>query len=421
MMILKKIQRIVFESKDTQKSTYLWNTAGGMILAFQSVLILVFLTHTAGIAEAGIFTLAYANANLLLNIGKFGMRNFQVTDVTAAYTFREYRASRMVTCMVMLAVSLIYAVAAWRGGYSFEKSLIMFFMALFRMPDAIEDVYAAQLQKKGRLDAASKAMTFRLVSALLVFLAGTLVTEKLLPSLTMAVCWTDLVLYAEIKVFDERAEGSQGRRGLFRRAAGICLECFPLFAGDFLSFYITAAPRYAIDACLGDTVQAQYGFIFMPVFVISLLNGFWFHPMLHRLSQAWEEGKTEIFFRNIRIQTVRIAAITAVCMAGAWICGIPVLSLLYNTDLSPYRGQLMILLAGGGFCAGCALLGAVITIMRKQKWMLYGYAAAALLALLFAEKCVRMTGITGASMLYTGLQAGLAVCFTGIVMCCKKG
>lgn len=239
MMILKKIQRIVFESKDTQKSTYLWNTAGSMILAFQSVLILVFLTHTAGIAEAGIFTLAYANANLLLNIGKFGMRNFQVTDVTAAYTFREYRASRMVTCMVMLAVSLIYAVAAWRGGYSFEKSLIMFFMALFRMPDAIEDVYAAQLQKKGRLDAASKAMTFRLVSALLVFLAGTLVTEKLLPSLTMAVCWTDLVLYAEIKVFDERAEGSQGRRGLFRRAAGICLECFPLFAGDFLSFYIT--------------------------------------------------------------------------------------------------------------------------------------------------------------------------------------
>ncbi len=133
-MILKKIQRIVFESKDIQKSTYLWNTAGGMILAFQSVLILVFLTHTAGIAEAGIFTLAYANANLLLNIGKFGMRNFQVTDVTAAYTFREYRASRMVTCMVMLAVSLIYAVSAWRGGYSFEKSLIMFLMALFRMP-----------------------------------------------------------------------------------------------------------------------------------------------------------------------------------------------------------------------------------------------------------------------------------------------
>lgn len=434
--MLEKVHRKLFESKNIQKSTYLWNTAGGMILAFQSVLILVFLTHTAGTAQAGIFTLAYANAGLLLNIGKFGMRSFQVTDVMQAYTFAQYRASRFLTCMAMLAASSAIAVSAfWQGGgfngYSLEKSLILFLMALFRMADAIEDVYAAQLQKMGRLDAASKAMTLRLAAALLVFLAGTLAMGRLLPALAMAVCCTYLVLCAEIRVLNaeirvlnEKAEadkkGSRDMRHLARRAVSICRECFPLFAGDFLSFYITAAPKYAIDACLGDRAQAHYGFISMPVFVISLLNGFIFNPMLHRLSKEWEDGQTEHFLKAVRIQARQIAAITAVCMAGAWLCGIPVLSRLYNADLSPYRCQLLILLAGGGFSACLALLSAVITIMRQQKRLLYGYAAAAVFALLSAEKCVSISGITGAALLYTGLMAGLAAYFAIAVLFCRK-
>ena len=59
----------------------------------------------------------------------------------------------------------------------------------------------------------------------------------------------------------------------------ILIQCFPLFVGLFLQFYIGNAPKYAIDAILSDNYQAIYGFIAMPVFIISLLNSMIFNPI----------------------------------------------------------------------------------------------------------------------------------------------
>jgi hypothetical protein len=55
------------------------------------------LTSTLNLYEAGVFTLAYASANLFLNIGKYGMRNFQVSDVKRQFNFKEYNTSRIIT------------------------------------------------------------------------------------------------------------------------------------------------------------------------------------------------------------------------------------------------------------------------------------------------------------------------------------
>ena len=51
--------------------------------------------RTPGISDAGILTIAFAIANLLVNIGKFGMRGFQVTDVRNQYCFNTYLSSRI--------------------------------------------------------------------------------------------------------------------------------------------------------------------------------------------------------------------------------------------------------------------------------------------------------------------------------------
>ena len=95
----------------TKKSNaYIWNMAGGMLYAFQSVILLMVITRTVDLYSAGIFTIAYASANLFLTIGKYGMRNYQVTDVVPKFDFREYRNSRIATIAFMIAVSAVYVV-----------------------------------------------------------------------------------------------------------------------------------------------------------------------------------------------------------------------------------------------------------------------------------------------------------------------
>ncbi len=56
-------------------------------MAFQSVFMLMILTRTVGVEEAVVFTIANANVNFFLTIGKYGMRNFQVFDLKNQFLF----------------------------------------------------------------------------------------------------------------------------------------------------------------------------------------------------------------------------------------------------------------------------------------------------------------------------------------------
>lgn len=74
------IKRFLLDNRKIQKDSYLWNMIGSLLMAFQSVFMLMILTRTVGLEEAGRFTIANANVNLFLTIGKYGMCIFQVFD-----------------------------------------------------------------------------------------------------------------------------------------------------------------------------------------------------------------------------------------------------------------------------------------------------------------------------------------------------
>ena len=75
------MRSFLLNSKDIKKDSFIWNMIGSMLTAFQSVIMLAILTRVLSLYDAGVFTIAYASANLFLNIGKYGMRNYQVSDV----------------------------------------------------------------------------------------------------------------------------------------------------------------------------------------------------------------------------------------------------------------------------------------------------------------------------------------------------
>ena len=79
-----------------------------MLNAFQSVIFLVILRRVCDLSVAGVFTLAYANANLFLNMGNYGMRNFQASDASRQYSFGAYARSRLITDLAMLLFSTAY-------------------------------------------------------------------------------------------------------------------------------------------------------------------------------------------------------------------------------------------------------------------------------------------------------------------------
>lgn len=384
-------------------------------MAFQSVILLVILRRTMDLAAAGIFTIANANANLFLTVGKFGMRNFQVSDVKRQFNFAEYRRSRWISAAAMIAVSCIYVlIASVKNGYSVEKSMIIIWMCLYKVVDAVEDVYYGEYQQKNRLDVGAKALTLRMAATVLIFALSVIITRSLLVSMIISTAATALIAFVLIWNTAGGFEDTRLRSPEMKRVMRLMWLCLPLFLGAFLAFYIGNAPKYSIDAILSDELQACYGFISMPVFVIGLLNNFIFNPLIYKMSCLWNENKIGDFIKRTFIQTIIVCIITLVCIGAAYICGIPILSWLYNTDLSAYKKELLVMLLGGGFLGLSGLFNIIITIMRRQPALLIGYAVTAILALAFSNTVVRRYGVMGAAAFYTVIMLILCVIFAVI-------
>jgi len=393
------------EGEHSLAGSFFWNSLGGILNAGQSVLVLMVITRVLGLAAAGVYSIAFATGNLFLYLGEYGVRNVQVSDLTEQYPFRDYLAHRVLTVFLMLALGACCCVFSYgRGTYSLEKSLTVFAMCLLKAVDCIEEVYEGRLHQRGRLDLAGKVMTVRLVVSIGGMLAAAVLFHSLLIATDIAAALAAVSAFCMLFCYRKEVAFTPGL--VSRRNVGALMRvCFPVCAANFLQFYLINAPKYAIDAAMDETVQAQYNFIAMPVFVIQLLGMFLYQPVLGRMSAAAANGDRRALLSDIRKIVLGILVIAAVCLAGAWVLGIPVLSLLYATDLSSFRSELMWILVGGIFLALSGFLCAVLTILRRQSAILVIYAAGAMLSLILTGQMVRSSGILGAVRSFVSIMA----------------
>ena len=191
---------------------------------------------------------------------------------------------------------------------------------------------------------------------------------------------------------------------------------FPLCGISVLQCYVGSAPRYAIDACLTDEVQACYGFVSMPVFAIRLLSNFIYQPLLVPMAVEWENRQIKSFTGRVGNQLLVVAGLSVICLAGTYWVGIPVLSALYHTNLSEYKAELLILLLGSGFMACVAYENVVLTIMRCQKVLLGPYCLVSFIAAVVLRPVVSLYGTLGASVCYFIFMVVLFLRYTFYLM-----
>ena len=384
----EKIKGIFLNTKDVEKSAYAWNTTSGLMFAMQSAVMLIVITRTNGLEDAGVFSIAYAIGSLMSFIGEYGVRKYQVIRMEHVH----------------------------RGGsIIFDNTAAVLLICLYER----KDVYYSRYQQLRRLDVAAKTNTFRIGMAMLACMISLAITHDLLISV---IIWFIVALITMVLSSMLVASEFGGIHFRINKEALLTLtkECFPLFVGSFLLLYVGNAPKYAIDAVLDDTAQACYNFIFMPVFVIGLLANFVFNPILVKLAYKWDRGEIKVFTKVVVRQIGVIAAITLLAISVALTIGCPVLGWLYNVDLHEYRTHLTILMVGGGMLALANFFTVVVTVVRGQKHLMVGYVAIALVAKILSHHFVSLYGIMGAVELYTGLMTLLALVFAIVLILCVK-
>lgn len=381
--------------------------SGGMSAAF-SIILLMISARTVSIEETGILTIALAIAKLLMNVGKYGMRNYQVTE-TKQITFKEWLYSRYITTVLMLlctAGCIGYNILL--SGYSLYKAQMVLLICLLYAVECIEDVYTGYYQKMGRIDVSSLLQIMRYICLYFIYFAGLILTHNLLLSTIIALICSIVVLIMCTKrtlTFFETDKRTFEKNNI----RTILKECFPLFLMSFILIYMSNAAKYEIDSVYDASVQAYYGFISTPIFAISLFSGFIFQPYLAELSNMWKECKINEFQKQVVKQFFLIVLISLISLLAGDLIGIPVLTWLFKAnELYAYKKIFLILILGGGGTAIINFYTAILVIFRKQNFVLYAHVLLGI-STFFTVKLVKhnygIMGMTIGIMLLTWILA----------------
>ncbi len=107
--IIKKEYEKEYRKEQQERQNIIWNMAASILNSAQTVILLFIVTRTLGVVEGGVFSFAFSTANMLLYIGTYGVRNYQVTDVLKKHSFHEYYMLRIVTSTVMMILIIYFS------------------------------------------------------------------------------------------------------------------------------------------------------------------------------------------------------------------------------------------------------------------------------------------------------------------------
>lgn len=383
---------------------YFWNTAWSFMVAGATVIMLIIVTRAAGVAAAGVFSIALAIGQQFQTLGMYEVRTYQVTDVQGRFTFGTYLAVRILTVLLMVLGILL---ASWVFGSDLKDSALIAFVALLRVFDAIEDVYYSELQRQGRLDIAGRAGFIRSFVTTAVFSIGIWVTGDLFATtaVTFLVSFATMVL-----VFIPPSRALFSLRPLWQRERIrlVLLLCLPLALASFISIYLANAPRFAISFFLDKEHQGYFALLFMPAFAINLLSTIVFRPLLTRMATLWVSHNVRGFLRIV-YRGLSATLLSFLLVGGVtFFLGVAILNILSGKDISDYLLELMVLVFGGAMNSASVILYYALTTMRRQSHVFVGYAVAALAITVFLIFLVPPFHLLGASIGYAGAMSLLS-------------
>ncbi|MGM9912983.1 lipopolysaccharide biosynthesis protein [Floccifex sp.] len=401
----------VDESKMYRRATF-WNMIASVLNSITSAVLLFFITRFCGVEYAGIFSIASAIAYQCLSLGNFGTRGLHASDVKHEYDFNDYFYLRLFSYFLLFCMLIYYS---FLSGYSHEKALIVFSFGLFKSVDVLEDLYHGEYHRNERLDIASILLTFRYITSIVSFILSIVITRNLLFSCIITTILTLIIFILSNKGFISLFFKDKYKFN-FIKFKSLLLILIPIVITNYIKLYITNAPKYSIDRCLGDVQQAYFNVLFMPVFVINLMNDIIFRPYIPKFSIMWNDSNFKEFKKMVVKQLCIILGLTLIVIVGGYVIGLTLLEIIYQMELHTYMSQFILLLVGGGMSTVCSFLIFIMTIQREQKKMAEVNIFVLVICLLFSDQLISTLGISGAVVLYLLLNFIPMICFAIIVV-----
>lgn len=385
-----------YEANQTSRD-YLWNVISMGMWGVVFPVLTIIVTQFSGAELAGMFSMAYVVASLLMILANFGIRTFQVSDVAETYSFADYQINRIITCVAALIAGMLYCSLR---GYDQAMSTLCMSLVLYKTTDALADVYEGRLQQVGKMYLGGVSLFVRSLVVFLSFSLVLLITRSLpTASIVMAVfaVLSTLLLTIPLAYFESERSSQPSIAAILT----LFKHSWPLFAALFMYSLIDNMPKFVMEGMLSYDNQLYYNVLYFPAMFILMTAQTVYKPMLVKMTKVWHDPeKRRRFDLIIAAAVLGIAGFTAVtALFMNWI-GLSIMSFLYGINFIQFREIATIMVISGGIIAGIDFLYQVITILRRQHDVIMAYLVSFILALFTPMLLIRHADLDGAIISY---------------------
>lgn len=385
---------------------------GSSMNAAMTMLLTVAAAQIIDAQASGILSLAFGIGSIFGCISAFEVRAYQATDRNNRFSFGEYLGVRCATCLAGVFLSVGYI---WMRGYGADKAQVVLWICLFKICEALSDVFQGLFQARDFIEYSGKSMFFRTLSASVFYTVVLWITRSVAAaSLSMPLVSIAFLLMYDCRIA-RRFESQIRIQFSIAAVKGIFKECWPLAASAVMGMYVVNVEKLMIDQ-YDPQLQAVWAALFMPAAFINLFAQFAFKPMLTGMTDLWNGGKKGEFKRLCTKLCAGIGLLDLFVIVAGCLIGLPMLEVLYSIELSAYMGQFAVILLGGGFNALAVFLWYILVMIRKQKLMTLGDISAFMLAVLIVPSLVRRFAVTGAAAGYLLSMLIRAIVFESCVL-----
>ena len=349
------------------RANFAWTLAGNVTAAFSQWLLLVILAKTTSDATTGQFVLAMSICAPVFMFAGLDLRTLQATDSENSFKFHEYLTLRVLCGTVaLLAVPGI----AWAIGYRGETLLIIAGVAFGRLFDVIADILYGLMQKSERMDRVSRSLVIRGVCSAIAFGVtvawnGNLVVAVLLATaVRLAVLLiVDLPVAMSVEREPVRTLRISGPR--LRRLGRLAILGLPLAVKVMLVSLNVQVTRYFV---VGLCSLAEVG-VFGPIAALAVagttiskaLN----QSVSSRLGRLAQSQQLLGFRHLLRKMQLFYLGLGIIGVAGAWLFGEALLTIVYRPDFSAYHSVLTLVTVAVALQFQSGILDMAMVALRR--------------------------------------------------------
>lgn len=396
------------------KKDVIWNAISSTTNGMVNMIISFFVINFVGSDVGGIFGFGFSTlGQQIFILSYFGIRIFQIIDISYKYDFDTYKKHRVVTFFLSLLFLLGYMFVYLKLGiYNAEKCFILILICLFKAIEGVFDVYECELQRKHKLYLACQFNFARVslsttVLLLALYMLRSLDIRGIIFALLSFIAFQ--VIFGILFLNTKRNYFGQDNAVVLSKETkdkmwSLTKEVMPIFLATFLDFWTLSLSKYALDIYSTNHTTGMFTILFMPATLLYLCVSFFLRPYLSTLADYEKNNDKEGFKKvSFRIYAITLG-VTILGFVSVILIGKPVLSLIdmftgykYTESLPSSSPLIMIIIFGGFFYTLSNIRYSILAIRNKQKPMLYCYVIILIIGIILAWQLTSRFGMYGAA------------------------